>query len=267
MTTVSPLFIDAAVHSPNGAAWSSDVKLNWSFTDGDHEVYVPAFHGVDNSVKVNRITNVWSDHGSTHPTSVVEETIDGVVYIALYYDNPNPLLAKYLKPTVASWISTAPPPEEPPTGTEGDDVSAKAEIIPTGGQILTSHVYFAWDNVTHLPTSDFTNDVVIYRQYSVSGYSSHSRYNFTYTQSTKTWSHSSGNPSDDYFPWSLNSVDSHLTSTATVYNPETLFGYTDTGGLYFKFTNPWYEPPPPPPPPPPPIFVPRSARRGNLNFW
>jgi hypothetical protein len=110
MTTVSPLIIDPAVHAPNGAAWGVDVKLNWSFTDGDHEVYVPAYHGLDNAVKVNRITNVWSDHGSAHPTSVVEETIDGVVYIALSYDNPNPLLAKYLKPTVASWISTGPPP-------------------------------------------------------------------------------------------------------------------------------------------------------------
>ena len=257
---VFPLSI---LNENSSASWSAEYHtyLHYSTISG-YEIYGRG--GSEKQIKVSTDPsasdyNQWSDYGGDAPTSVVD---NGTV---VTLSNPPSLLYQFTKPTEASWIT--PPPEEPATGTEGDDISLKAELVPTGGQILTSHVYLAYDTVAQDPTSDFTNDVVTYRQYSVSGYSSHSRYNFTYTQSTKTWSHSSGDPSDDYFPWSLNSVDSHLTATATVYNPETLFGYTDTGGLYFKFTNPWYEPPLPPPPPPSPIVVPRSARRGNLNFW
>jgi hypothetical protein len=112
---VSPTQISATI----GDAWPVGMKFNWTMTENGHEIYYPQGHSYGSSIKVNRLTNVWSDNGSEHPTVVVEETIDGVVHVALYWNNPQQLLSKFPKPTVADWIVPPPPPEEPATGTEG----------------------------------------------------------------------------------------------------------------------------------------------------
>jgi len=243
------------------------LSYNVHTDDGDVIIYYKSNEPTNTGafIKYTRSSFIWEDFGSDNPYSFSttgstsgETSLFNPVSVYGFHSDSYSRLFEFSNP---HWESNPQPvpPSEPPTGTEGEDVSAKAEISPTGGEIHTTYKYLAWDNVTMSPTSDFTNDEVIYRRYGVDGYVSHSRYNISYTQSTKVWSEAPG----DYYPFSLNSVNHYTSSTSTVFNPQTIFGYTDTGGLYVEFSNPWFEYIAPPPP----IYVTRSGRRANHNFW
>jgi hypothetical protein len=109
-----------------GSNWSH-VDYNWVRSDGIYEIYKgPSGDPHQDEIAVNTETNVWQDWNTDQPNDwpkyVIESVVDGVMQVNLSNDS-FPSLFRFIKPTVASWItppntnSNSDPPENDPPPT------------------------------------------------------------------------------------------------------------------------------------------------------
>ena len=103
-----PLYTGSVSTYTGPFVWNSTVSINGV----DHEVYYNNTTGNANnviySIAVNTATNTWVDYGNDHPFNAPVEVTEsnGDITIVLS-SNGYPNLFKFLKPTVASWISSS----------------------------------------------------------------------------------------------------------------------------------------------------------------
>ena len=229
----------------------SQVTIGWVRSETGYEVYT---HGTDSGgeIKVNTSTNSWHDLGGDHPHQVQEFTDpNGVVYIELYSTTLSPtLLKRLIKPTEADWIPTGPPPNT-------NSVSDVFVSYVVEDNELRVYIPLDKPSTVH-PNPDPAGRDLYYQLRKVSGTSFFQR--VVHTQGTAT--------NETIVPttagiYQLEKVQTNPTVYTTYDTAEVSQAQLD----FYAANNPPDDDPPENDPPPTPVFVPRSARRGNLNFW
>lgn len=85
--------------------YGSDITINNEL----HHIYTRGNSPYDD-IKVNTVTNVWSDHGTDHPETVsdigVFTEVSGNVILKYPNEASTTILYSFAKPTSASWISS-----------------------------------------------------------------------------------------------------------------------------------------------------------------
>jgi len=101
MTNVIPQIITPS--STPDCGWDGFTYI-WASSITGYEIYELAIGGVSNgpneAIKVDTSTNIWSDHGTSSPTSVV----DNGTTVSLA--SGSSVCFVFIKPTVASWIGS-----------------------------------------------------------------------------------------------------------------------------------------------------------------
>jgi hypothetical protein len=256
---VFPLSISSV---DNVGVWGSST-YDWKRTTDDNtELYSVSHdnrdkHGILVYTDINSSNyNKWFDGSSQgYPQTVVEETINGVVHVALYVGAD--LYFRFVKPTVASWIT---PPNPPNTNSYSD---AFVSYLVDDNEL---RVYIPLDKPSTVdPSPDPPGRGLYYQLRKISGPGPNFWPRIVHIQGTPT--------NETFVPttagiYQLEKVQSNPTSYTTYDTAEVSQAQLD----FYAANNPPDDDPPdddPPEndPPPTPVFVPRSARRGNLNFW